>query len=82
MADKKQTPVEDQPQDKQEQLAEESNAQVQERVDQETEQGFRGVEVDQTPNENYTVAGVTAGLPVPEAAEVPREARRLAAGEK
>lgn len=41
-------------------------AQVQEQVDIETDQGFRGVEVDPTPNENYTVAGVTAGKPTPE----------------
>lgn len=33
---------------------------LQKQFDQETEQGFRGVEVDQTPNEAYTVAGVTA----------------------
>lgn len=41
-------------------------AAVQEQVDTETEQGFRGVKVDPTPNENYTVAGVTSGAPVPE----------------
>jgi hypothetical protein len=40
---------------------------VQKVVDQETEQGFRGVEVDMTPNENYTVEGVLAGKDVPEA---------------
>ena len=40
--------------------------QVQEAVDKETEQGFRGTEVDPTPNENYTVEGVTAGKPTPE----------------
>jgi hypothetical protein len=39
---------------------------VQKAVDKETEQGFRGVEVDQTPNENYTIAGVTSGKPTPE----------------
>ena len=39
---------------------------VQEKVDTELEQGFRGVEVDPTPNENYTVAGVTSGAPTPE----------------
>jgi hypothetical protein len=38
----------------------------QEMVDKETEQGFRGVEVDPTPNENYTLAGVTSGAPTPE----------------
>lgn len=39
---------------------------VQQKVDAEIAQGFRGVEVDSTPNENYTVAGVTKGLPTPE----------------
>lgn len=42
------------------------DAEVQAKVDEETEQGFRGIEVDPTPNENYTVAGVTAGKPTPE----------------
>lgn len=46
-----------------------ANQRVQEQVDKETEQGFRGVEVDPTPNENYTVSGVTSGKPVPTAAE-------------
>lgn len=41
--------------------------QAQETVDKETQQGFRGTEVDLTPNENYTVAGVTSGADVPEA---------------
>ena len=40
--------------------------QVAEKMDVETEQGFRGTKVDPTPNENYTVAGVTAGKPTPE----------------
>jgi len=31
----------------------------------ETEKGYRGVATDQTPNENYTVKGVTSGKPVP-----------------
>lgn len=60
--------------------AESGNQQVEHVIVAETRQGFRGgAEVDQTPNENYTVAGVLAGLPVPEAAAVPREARRKAA---
>lgn len=57
---------------------EKAEAQVQQAVDQETEQGFRGVEVDGTPNENYTVAGVVAGKPVPEAEADPVEARKKA----
>lgn len=39
---------------------------VQKKVDDETEKGFRGTEVDSTPNENYTVEGVLAGAPTPE----------------
>ncbi len=51
--------------------------QLQETFDRETEQGFRGFEVDPTPNENYTVAGVTKGLPTPETdAEAARTARQ------
>lgn len=38
----------------------------QEMIDRETEQGFRGVEVDSTPNEAYTLQGVTSGMPTPE----------------
>lgn len=46
--------------------ADKAAAEVQKRADQETEQGFRGVEADPTPNEHYTVAGVTSGKPTPE----------------
>lgn len=38
-------------------------------IAKETEQGFRGVEVDPTPNEAYTVSGVTSGQPTPETDE-------------
>lgn len=41
-------------------------AEVQAKADQEAELGYRGIEADPTPNENYTVAGVTAGAPTPE----------------
>jgi hypothetical protein len=40
--------------------------QAQQTMDTWTEQGFRGVKVDPTPNENYTVAGVTSAAPTPE----------------
>lgn len=30
------------------------------------DKGYWGVQVDKTPNENYTVAGVLAGKPTPE----------------
>jgi hypothetical protein len=41
-------------------------AEVQQTVDEEQAQGFRGTKVDPTPDENYTVAGVTAGKSTPE----------------
>lgn len=37
-------------------------------ADKENAQGYRGVATDDTPNENYTVAGVTSGKPTPETA--------------
>lgn len=52
---------------------------LQAQADQEAAQGFRGVETDPTPNENYTVSGVTSGAPTPEtdddAAEDARKAQ-------
>lgn len=39
---------------------------VQKKMDQETDKGFSGTVVDPTPNENYSVEGVTKGLPTPE----------------
>jgi hypothetical protein len=44
-------------------------ADVQEKVDAENEQGFRGTRVDPTPLENYTLQGVTSGKPTPETDE-------------
>lgn len=44
----------------------------------ETEQGFRGLEVDPTPNENYTLAGQVAGKPTPETDDATAEAARAA----
>ena len=49
-----------------EQAAEAGNQQAQEAFDVEQEQGFRGIEVDPTPNEHYTLEGVNKGLPTPE----------------
>lgn len=40
--------------------------QVQDAVDTETEQGFRGTKVDPTPDAAYSVAGVTGGAATPE----------------
>lgn len=39
---------------------------VQAKMDEEQEKGYRGQKVDPTPNANYTVAGVTSGAPTPE----------------
>jgi hypothetical protein len=41
-------------------------AEVQKNKDAEEDQGFHGVKVDPTPNEHYTVDGVTSGKPTPE----------------
>ena len=40
--------------------------QVQKAKDAEDAQGFTGAKTDPTPDEHYTVAGVTKGLPTPE----------------
>lgn len=63
--------------------AEKADAKVaagpQEIIDRENAQGFRGVEVDPTDNEAYTLKGVTSGMPTPEtddgAAEEARKAQ-------
>lgn len=52
--------------------------QVQKAGAQENEQGFRGREVDPTPNENYSVAGVTSGKPTPETDQKAAEKARQA----
>lgn len=39
---------------------------IQRITDEGEEQGFLGVEVDPTPNEHYTVQGVTSGKSTPE----------------
>lgn len=44
-------------------------AEVQKKADEINDQGFFGTKVDPTPDENYTVAGVTAGKPTPETDE-------------
>ena len=40
--------------------------QVDEAIQREQGQGFHGTEVDPTPNENYTLQGVTSNAPTPE----------------
>jgi hypothetical protein len=59
-----------------EKVAASAQQEVEKRVETETEQGFRGTEVDQTPNENYTVEGVIRNKPVPETNEEARAAAR------
>lgn len=60
--------------------ADSDRQQVQERVDQETDQGFFGREVDPTPVENYTLQ-TPPDAPVPETDEGAREAARQRAAE-
>lgn len=63
--------------------ADTSTAEVQAKADADQARGFRGMEVDPTPNEAYSIAGVTSGAPTPEtddaAAEVARKAQVTAA---
>lgn len=65
---------------KDDKATEASAKKVQAAVDAETEQGFRGIEVDPTPNENYTAAGVTSGKPTPETDEKAAAKAREASG--
>jgi hypothetical protein len=56
-------------------------AEVQAKVDEENEQGFRGARVDPTPLENYTLSGVTSGKPTPETdADAAEKARKASSG--
>lgn len=41
-------------------------AEVQAKVDEANAQGFFGTVPDETPNEHYTLSGVTSGKPTPE----------------
>lgn len=59
---------------------EKAEEQVEKAVSEVNDQGYTGVKVDQTPDENYTLAGVVAGKPVPETAADPVVARREASG--
>jgi hypothetical protein len=51
---------------------------VQAKMDEEQEKGYRGTKGDPTPNENYTVAGVTKNLPTPETD--PAQAAKVGSG--
>jgi hypothetical protein len=70
---------------KQDTATDAGQAEVQKKFDAEQEQGYRGVVPDPTPNENYSVAGVTSGAPTPEtdkkaAAKAAEQAAKVAEG--
>jgi hypothetical protein len=56
----------DQPREEVQAGVDEALSEVAERYAPEQEQGYRGDVTDPTPNENYTVQGVTSGAPTPE----------------
>lgn len=66
---------------KQDAEAEAMTAPVQEAADRDAEQGYAGIEVDPTPNRNYTVEGVTSGAPTPETDAETRAAAEAHAAE-
>jgi len=53
-------------------------ANVKQAFDEANDQGYFGYAPDPTPNENYTVKGVTSGAPTPETDEGLREEARKA----
>ena len=54
---------------------------VQATVDAAEDVGFIGTKVDPTPNEAYTVAGVTSGAETPETAEPKHDPNQTYAGD-
>jgi hypothetical protein len=46
--------------------ADAGQAEVQAKFDEAAEKGYFGETPDETPNENYTLKGVTSGKPTPE----------------
>lgn len=55
-------------------------AEVQDKFDEANDKGFFGNRVDPTPDENYTVAGVTKGKPTPETDDEAAAAAKAASG--
>lgn len=53
---------------------------LKEKLDEELTKGYRGDAVDPTPNEAYTVEGVTSGQPTPETDEGAAAEARKATG--
>lgn len=47
-------------------MADVNTDEVQQRIDEENDKGYRGSVKDETPNSAYTVPGVLAGEPTPE----------------
>lgn len=47
-------------------VADAGQAEVQAKFDEAEEKGYFGYTPDETPNENYTLKGVTSGKPTPE----------------
>lgn len=61
--------------------SDDSAAAIQETVDVAEDKGHLGVKPSPVPNANYTVSGVTAGLPTPETdADMAEEAHRAVRG--
>lgn len=50
--------------------ADAGQAEVQAKFDEANEKGYFGTTPDETPNENYTLKGVTSGKPTPETTRV------------
>lgn len=55
-------------------------SQVDAAVQEDEDKGYHGTKVDPTPNEAYTVAGVTAGMPTPETDPALRAAAEVEVG--
>ena len=67
MSDQKKTPQTSVGPDKPEKAVGDSGAaEIQARFDKANAKGYFGETPDETPNENYTLAGVTSGKPTPE----------------
>lgn len=58
--------------------ADKTAADVQKQVDEDQARGYRGIEVDPTPNDAYTVQGVTSGAATPETDDAAAEEARKA----
>lgn len=64
------------------QKADATTAEVREQAQVEQEQGYVGTVPDTTPNQHYTVDGVTSGKPTPETDREQAERNRQAAARR